>query len=189
LNFLFAPGVGAMATCSDELANVKPDLSEFQDSAGVHRSSDPTAGSFTYHHGLAFSATHNLVAGEELNLSCSGSYNKELNGNETHRAALPFEWLAQNGVCIDNLTVGPSTQAGIGRGLFSKRYVERDQVIARMPVVHFDRSQMQVVEQSMEADDKLPVRREHGIQYSDTVIGQQLLLNHCFGHSCLMDQE
>jgi hypothetical protein len=181
LNDFFSPGAGPLAYCSDEYANMKAASDSLKDYAGVHRFSDPTAGSFSYHHNFAFSAMRDLVEGEELAVPCSRE-TKHHADNEVKRTGRPVEWLKQNGICLDSFSVAPSTLPGVGRGAFSKRAVEKDKVITSTPVVHFDRSQLEIVEQSTESDEKILGAHKHGIQYTDKVVGQQLLLNYCFGH-------
>jgi hypothetical protein len=181
INGVFIPGVDAIVQCSDEYFNVNAERNEFEASEGVHRFTDPTAGSFSYHHNFAFNSTRELVEGEELLLPCSGAL-KHKAAAEVKRFGRPVDWLKQNSICLDTLSVAPSTLPGVGRGSFSKRAVEKGQVIASTPVVHFDRSELEIVEQSTELEEKIPGARKHGIQYTDKVIGKQLLLNYCFGH-------
>jgi hypothetical protein len=183
LSDLFIPGVGTIVQCSDEFSNIKVERQELQDSAGVHRYKDPTAGSFSYHYNFAFHATRHLLQGEELIRPCLGVSIPSSGGDAVETLiGQPIEWLTRNGICLDSLLVASSTLPGVGRGAFSKRDVASGQVIATTPVVHFDRSQMEIVEQAREPDDSIPIQREHGIKYTDKVTGQQLLLNYAYGH-------
>jgi SET domain len=99
-------------------------------------------------------------------------------------------------VCLDQLSVGPSSVPGAGRGAFAKRDIGVGHVIMPTPVLHLDWSQMEIVKQSLYSDKLneteegkiakpyqpfLPIQREHGIKYSDKVIGQQLMLNYAYG--------
>jgi hypothetical protein len=180
LTRVFIPGVSAFVHCSDEYLNINAERNEFEASEGVHRFTDPTAGSFSYHHNFALSSTRSLQ-GEELLLSCSGALQHQA-ANEVKRIGKPVDWLKQNAICLDTLSVAPSTLPGVGRGAFNKRSVGKGEVVASTPLVHFDRSELELVEQSTEIDEKIPGAHKHGIQYTDKVIGKQLLLNYCFGH-------
>jgi hypothetical protein len=181
LSSVFAAGVGSIALCSDSFANVVAERSDSQDTVGVHRSSDPTAGSFSDRHNFAFQALNDLIEGEEIVMSCSGD-SEITEFKKPRRKGRPHEWLLKNGICLDNFAVAPSTLPGVGRGAFTKRFVGPGQVIGTSPVVYLDRSSLEVMEQSTEPDEKIPGMHEHGIQYTDKVVGQQLLLNYCFGH-------
>jgi hypothetical protein len=181
INGVFIPGIGRLVRCSDEYVNMNAERNEFEASEGVHRFTDPTAGSFSYHHNYAFNSTRELLEGEELIMSYSGAL-KHQAANEVKRIGRPIDWLKQNGICLDILSVAPSTLPGVGRGSFSKRAVEKGEVVASTPVVHFDRSELEIVEQSTEHEEKIPGAYKHGIQYTDKVTGKQLLLNYCFGH-------
>lgn len=121
-----------------------------------------------------------LVQGEELLLSCEGALQHQA-VNEVKHIGQPVDWLKQNGICLDTLSVAPSTLPGVGRGAFSKRAVDKGEVVASTPIVHFDRSELEIVEQSTKHDEKIPGAHKHGIQYTDKVTGKQLLLNYCFG--------
>jgi hypothetical protein len=184
---IFSPGisalmVGAGATCSDEFANMKVEHGEQQDSVGVHRSSHATAGSFSYHYNFAYQATRSLLAGEELLLPCGPGQTGATTAEPKERKGLPIEALQEQGMCLDNLSVAPSTLPGVGRGAFSKHAVPSGHVIAPTPVIHFDRSQTEILEQTTDPDPVIPVKAKHGVRYTDKVLGEQLLLNYCFGH-------
>jgi hypothetical protein len=82
------------------------------------------------------------------------------------------KWLAKHGLCLDNLTTGPSTIPHAGRGAFSTRNLKRGDIIAPSPMLHIanqDLLQMYAI-QNLEFNKSQPM-------------GQQLLLNYCFGHA------
>jgi hypothetical protein len=187
---MMVPGFEAMtissvAPCKDAAINVGPDGSKMhQDSAGVHRSKDPTAGSFSYRYNFGFKTKHSMAAGEELIVACDREAAGRMQPTEaTSVLNTPVETLEETGVCVDNLAVGTSTVPGIGRGAFSKRAVGQGEVITSTPVVHFDRSQMEIVDQGI-GSGALPLTamRGHQIIYKESVLHQQLMLNYCFGH-------
>ena len=157
--------------CSEPLGNIQMQSVEINDSIGVHRSKDANAGSFGYLNGFTFTASHPLVAGQELFTSCSDPKNTRGFGRKLVR---PVPHLQRDGLCLDNIAVKPSTIPSIGRGAFSKRRVKKSAVIISSPVILFDRSQMEILEQFQNAEEKL--------EYTDRVEMQQLLLNYCYGH-------
>ena len=182
VNDVFVPGILPMAACSTKYHNIEPDLESYRvDNAGVHRNKDPSSGSFSYYHNAAVNATKELLAGEELVLPCTESSDQET--QDSSRKVLSVEFLQGEGICLDNLRVDSSTIPGAGRGAFAKRAIPVGQVIAPSPVVHFDLSQMEIVEQSLYEENPyfLPMHRDHGIRYTEHVTGQQLLLNYAFG--------
>jgi hypothetical protein len=177
---IFIPGVGPFVHCSDEYVNMNAERYEFEDALGVHRSTDPTAGSFSYHHNFAFISTRELIEGEELIMSCSGAL-KNQKKDEIKRVGRPLKWLEGNAMCLDNLSVAPSTLKGVGRGAFSNLHIRKGKALAFSPVVHVDRFAMEIVEQDFAPDDKFAARRRRRIKYTSKVIGKQLLLNYCYG--------
>jgi hypothetical protein len=186
---LFVPGLESLSiasntACSDDAVNVGPDNKLRIDSAGVHRSKDPTAGAFTYRYNFGYQAKHRMEAGEEVVVACDREVASRLQPTQsTKQLNIPVERLEQEGVCIDNLAVGTSTVPGIGRGAFSKRAVGAGDVITPTQTVHFDRSQMEIVDQGIGAGGLPPTAtRAHQIIFKETVFHHQLMLNYCFGH-------
>jgi len=83
----------------------------------------------------------------------------------------PFD---EEGICLDDLSVGPSTLPQVGKGAFAKRRFGKGDVISTSPVLAVDRSQMEIVHQ---------FQNDHGqLQYTEEVIHQNLLLNYAMGH-------
>jgi hypothetical protein len=182
LSSVFVPGVGSIALCSNSFANIdSAQGSDTQDAAGVHRSGDPAAGSFSDRHTFAFEAWRDLIAGEEIIVPCSDGVEASAY-KQYKRKGRSIEWLEDNGVCLDSVSVATSTLPGVGRGAFTKNFVRPGQVIASSPVVPIDRSQLEIVEQTTELDERFMDMHEHGIQYTEKVIGQQLMLNYCLGY-------
>jgi hypothetical protein len=88
-----------------------------------------------------------------------------------------LEWLQQHGTCADHIHEGPSTLRQAGRGAMAARYLPTGTVVAHMPLIHItDRSLL---------DMFAPTGDENGNVVIDhsTPIGQQLLLNYCYGHN------
>jgi len=87
------------------------------------------------------------------------------------------EWLEENGQCMDNLRISPSTLPEAGRGAFTTRLVRSGSVIAPVPLVQIlDRRALDMYQLIQDSNDGLLIRKD------DNVVGQQLLLNYCFGH-------
>jgi hypothetical protein len=168
----FIPGLGSNALCSEPLASVSSRRENHMDSLGVHRSKDASAGSFSYRHQFEFYATKPLAIGQELFTSCS-----DMGGGSAgngRRLIKPLPWLQENGICVDNISVQSSTLPGVGRGAFAKRRIEKGEIIVSSPVIHFDRSQTEIVKQFQNEDG--------GLEYTEHVEQHQLLLNYCYGH-------
>jgi SET domain len=82
-------------------------------------------------------------------------------------------WLEQNGRCMDNIRPDTSTVRHAGMGAFATRRIRKGEVIAPLPLVHFRRHHLEVYD----AEDP------HDPQSSVWPVGQQLLLNYCYGHA------
>ena len=91
-----------------------------------------------------------------------------------------LEWLKKNGKCMDQLVLGASTIPHAGRGAFAKRKIQKGGLVSPVPLVHIpDKTMMDMheVTRSIDADGEKYYHR-----VNDEVIGQQLLLNYCYGH-------
>ncbi len=92
------------------------------------------------------------------------------------------EWLSTHGYCLDTIRMKPSTIPYAGRGAFAARKFGRREIITVTPMIHIadkDILTMYKVETFQNPDT--------GQKYVDYAkdagpIGQQLLLNYCFGH-------
>jgi hypothetical protein len=83
------------------------------------------------------------------------------------------DWLKDNGRCIDHIRPGRSEIAG--RGAFATRFLPRDTIITTSPLHHFpDNNVMKLYNITLYDGD--------WIRLVDEVVGQQLLVNYCFGH-------
>jgi hypothetical protein len=83
-----------------------------------------------------------------------------------------LEWIEENGQCLDNIRPASSTIQQAGGGAFATRKMEKGQVIAPMPLLHFRRNQLEVYSSA------------HTDFYDGDVrkIGSQLLLNYAYSH-------
>mmetsp|Transcript_14027 Transcript_14027/g.20053 ORF Transcript_14027/g.20053 Transcript_14027/m.20053 type:complete len:1073 (-) Transcript_14027:239-3457(-) len=77
-------------------------------------------------------------------------------------------WLESNGLCIDNIRPGKSSIKQAGKGAFATREILKGNVISPAPLVHVKRSDLHMYFES----------ESSGIEK----IGEQLLLNYCYGH-------
>jgi hypothetical protein len=75
------------------------------------------------------------------------------------------EWIRQNGLCLDNLVVRPSTVPGAGNGAFTQRTIRQGEIVVPVPL-------LQILDK-----DALKIYSRSG-RHVET----QLLLNYCFGH-------
>ena len=97
------------------------------------------------------------------------------NNNPTAYASVPdvlrsSEWLQEEGLCLDHITVGNSTVAPGERGALATRFIPKGTVVAPAPVVHMSRDHLTM----LLTDD-----------YDSDIIlwkGYQLLLNYVYGH-------
>ncbi|KAL3913021.1 MAG: hypothetical protein SGARI_000864 [Bacillariaceae sp.] len=65
-NNVASSGFGAAANSFMDFVNVEEHFAEFAIAHNLHRSKDPGAGAFTYHHSRTATATRDIAAGEEL---------------------------------------------------------------------------------------------------------------------------
>jgi len=79
-----------------------------------------------------------------------------------------LEWLHENGRCLDEIQGGPSTVRSAGRGAFARRVLTKGEVVTSSPLMHISREDTEVLE-----------KRKDGRIIK---VGDQLLLNYCFGH-------
>jgi hypothetical protein len=208
LTSTFTPGIQQIVACSNRHHNIATVSHESvrdaaSDALGLLLGRDAGAGSSASYLSTVV-ATQDLWAGEELVVPCdalsrfsptgdeSGDYPS---GHDARRRVASVEYLASSDTsfCLDQLLVGPSSVPGAGRGALAKRDVPVGQVIIQTPVLHLDTSQMEIVDQSLYDDDEedesdkgesasvhLPLRRDHGIKYTDRVKSYQLMLNYAY---------
>ena len=92
----------------------------------------------------------------------------------TSRMRTP-EWLAEHGICLDNIRQGPSDISQAGRGAFTTRLLVSGAVIAAAPLVHvLDKKALNMYAPSV----------DEAFMYtmSNEMTNKQLLINYCFGH-------
>jgi hypothetical protein len=192
LQHLYFPGLTSMMACSSKYANVVAQGMEEIDPAGVHRATDPTAGSFTYYHNSAYLLLKPVVAGEELVVACppdaatakSKPKATRSSSSSSGRKVLNLDFLKETSVCVEGtLATKLSSIPGAGRGAFATRSYREGDVVLTSPVIHMDRSQLEIFEQRAYPDHHwTPYRRSHHILYNATsVTASQLLTNYVYG--------
>jgi hypothetical protein len=171
------PGIASIATRHPGLVNVR--LSEPlppKDEAGLHRSKNPEVGSFTPHHGVGFVAYRDIPAGSELYIDATDEEIKETKSFGKPRTETTPSWLKKNGVCIDNLRVGPSTILNAGRGAFAKRLLPKGSLIAPSSLAVLKREDLIIFDANETATHYEKVLDK------SKVVGTELLMNYAFGH-------
>ena len=172
----FAPGIASLAVADPRLANiVLTDPLPKRDGMGLHRKTDPGTGAFTAHQGATFVAEKDIVAGSELYIQATDE-EKESKKFPKPESTVSPDWLRRNGVCIDNIRVGPSTIPQAGRGAFAKRLLPGGSLIAPSSLAVIKRDDLIIYEANENATHYEKVLNK------DKVIGHELILNYCFGH-------
>jgi len=101
-----------------------------------------------------------------------------LKGAELEGSVRKPEWLREHGKCIDNLgEIKQSTIPQAGRGAFVKRFIQKGDVIAPAPLLHIPYKDTL----HMYSPDSGNTPSSDNNRTTD-IIGEQLLLNYCFGH-------
>jgi SET domain len=101
---------------------------------------------------------------------------KDLKALRIEQSSRSLKWLQHHGTCADHLRLDQSTIHQAGRGAIATRDLPAGTVVAHVPLVHItDRSGLNMYEPRWRDDDTLYMD-------SSSIIGQQLLVNYCFGH-------
>jgi hypothetical protein len=95
-------------------------------------------------------------------------------------ATRSVDWIKKNGMCIDNLRIGPSKKRGAARfteksGAFTKNFIPKGERIAPAPLLALKRDDLVMYE----ADETQPVYRD--VLDLDEIVGEEELLNFCYG--------
>jgi hypothetical protein len=173
----FAPGLAALSVVHSKLYNMALiDPLPKRDGMGMHRKSDPGTGAFTAHYGAFFVAEEDIPAGSELYIEPTTEQKEETRKFPKAESSVSPKWLESNGVCIDNLRVGPSTVKHAGRGAFAKRFLPAGSLVAPSNLAILKRDDLTI----FEADES--AKKYEKVLKKDSVKGHELLLNYCFGH-------
>jgi hypothetical protein len=90
------------------------------------------------------------------------------------------KWFTKHGMCLDNLTTGPSTIGNAGRGAFATRALKRGEIIAPSPMLHIANKDLLNMYAIQTTTNTSTTSSEY---IKSQPKGQQLLLNYCFGHA------
>lgn len=86
-------------------------------------------------------------------------------------------WIRENGMCLELIRPGKSTIKQAGRGAFAQAFIEKDSIIVPAPLnTIIDRLNMVIYNLEQDEETGESVKKDY------VPIGQQLLLNYCFGH-------
>jgi hypothetical protein len=88
-----------------------------------------------------------------------------------------IEWLQEFGRCMDNIRPGASTIKNAGRGAFATRKIAKGGLVAPVPLIQIPDKAVLDMHNVIPSGDKGEYIRE-----SNDVIGQQIMLNYCYGH-------
>jgi hypothetical protein len=168
---LFVPGLASLAPCTSQNYNLKlaghgtdadkARWSATSDDGGVHRSTHPQAGAFSYRHNVTYVAVRDIAPGEELTVECSDS---NFDGGAYYLSRYSPDDNS-NVVCLDqNLRVETSSPLTDARGLgvFAKRPLSSGTVLTSTPLVPIHRLEMDI--------------------HDDDIGDKQLMLNYVYGH-------
>lgn len=87
-----------------------------------------------------------------------------------------LNWLREHGTCGDHIIAQPSTIPQASMGAFATRFLPMGTIVAQLPMIHVtNRSRFNMYA-------LYPNNEGRQMPYNDEIIGQQLLLNYCFGH-------
>jgi SET domain len=88
-----------------------------------------------------------------------------------------LNWLREHGTCGDHIIAQPSTMKQASLGAFATRFLPNDTIVAQLPMIHVtNRSRFNIYPLILSAEGRY-------MPYTNTIVGQQLLLNYCYGHN------
>jgi hypothetical protein len=95
-------------------------------------------------------------------------------------ATRSVDWIKKNGMCIDNLRIGPSKKRGAARftkksGAFTKNFIAKGERIAPAPLLALKRNDLVMYK----ADETQKAYRD--VLDLDEIVGEEELLNFCYG--------
>ena len=173
----------------EEYASARPSAIRdlIHKNGGLDRARDPGAGAISQFYGATSVAIRDLDAGSELMLWDDGNGGKEYEKHglkEDGRTELdikvnpepnrPPEWLQKHGMCADNIKVQTATDPSMGRGAFSRRFIQRGSVIAPAPL------QIYPNRTKFSAPLRGDARRVHEKENEMLFEREQLLVNYAF---------
>lgn len=94
----------------------------------------------------------------------------------------PMEWLSTHGYCLDTLQMKESKIPYAGRGAFAKRKFHRGEIITLTPMLHIANKDLLNMYNIETVIDPVTGQKSNDYRKQGGIIGQQILLNYCFGH-------
>jgi hypothetical protein len=126
------PGFGMLANGHRHMYNTVQHYGSSVDNAGITRDEYPGAGSSSHYHDFEFRATSDIGAGSEILLDYGPNWfdEREIKGKiktpeNLSQLVHSVDWLRTNGICLDNIRVGISSNPQAGRGGKKKKEVRR----------------------------------------------------------------
>ena len=173
------PGIGMIANGKSESFNAipyRPDVNE----ADVPRTFSPGAGAISHYYNMSFFALKDIHAGEEIFVKYTDADDSKMNDDNTKsgqesKATTPtdkisLEWLAEHGICMDNLVAKKSKRKDLGRGAVATRFIPEGEIITTSPLLIIDDKNVFNTTRKIKTKKKLTK-------------GKQLILNYAFGHT------
>jgi hypothetical protein len=103
--------------------------------------------------------------------------NKDLKQLRVQQSTRSLQWLQQHGTCADHMQEGPSTLRQAGRGAIAARHLPTGTIVAHMPLLHItDPTLLDLYKVSKVEENKMAID-------TGKIVGQQLMLNYCYGHN------
>jgi hypothetical protein len=85
-------------------------------------------------------------------------------------------WIEENGICLDNIIPKRSTLKQAGKGAFAQRFIPQGSIVVPIPLLPIlNKDSLDMFDLSGDGNQDAEAERK--------VVGRQLLLNYCFGHT------
>ena len=85
-------------------------------------------------------------------------------------------WIEENGICLDNIIPKRSTLKQAGKGAFAQRFIQQGTIVVPVPLLPIlNKDALDMFDLSDDGNHDVGAKRK--------VVGRQLLLNYCFGHT------
>jgi hypothetical protein len=203
-------GIGTLTPCSKSQSNIQTVVAMPEDYHSHDDDEDDDDDDDDERTLYYFVTTRDISVGEPLLRQCNNMEGEFNDDRDVEYTTFSLSELQEHGVCVDVLDIQqshtiPRVQTGATQwGAFARQSIRKGDVVAVSPVIHMDRSQVEIYQQQYiggeEAEDEeedeavtgesprrrephpMPMFREHGIEYASHVVGVQMLINYCYGH-------
>ena len=167
---IFVPGLGSIAPCTQVNFNLEQVHNLQYNDYGVIRSSNGTAGAFSYWNNTMFTAVRDIQPGEELVVECSDD-----DFDPSDYPKQKFDPKDNTQICLDDKLEERRSNVH-GKGLFAKKDLAKNTVLTSSPMTPIHRSELYMGE-TFDTDEEGQLIDSS----SFTVRRHQLLLNYCYG--------